>query len=65
MTYVVLLFVVHEGSDGLTLIGTGPSLSTNMDSSTANAEVIGSTRNSMEGGRHLSKSVDAEDNQSG
>ena len=54
-TYAVLLLVVHEGSNGLTLIGTGPSLSTNADGSMANAKMIGSTGNSVERRRHLVK----------
>ena len=41
----------------------GPSLSTNTDSSTANAKIIGGTRNSTERRRHLGKSDNVEDNQ--
>ena len=52
MTYTVLLFVVHERSNGPTLIGTGPSLSMNADSSVANAKMVGGTRNGAEGRRH-------------
>ena len=50
---MVLLLVEHKRSNGLTLVGTGPSLSTNTDSGTANTKVVGSTRNGAEGRRHL------------
>ena len=49
---MVLLLVEHEGSNGLTLIGMGPSLSTNADSSAANAETVGGARDGVEGRRH-------------
>ena len=51
-TYSVLLFVKHERGYGPTLIGAGPCLSMNMDSSTANAEVIGGARDSAKRRRH-------------
>ena len=56
-TYSVFLFIEHEGGDGLSLVGTRPSLSTNMDSSMANAEVIGGSQNGVEGRRHLMRVV--------
>ena len=52
-TYTIFLLVEHEGSNSPTLVGTGPSLSMNMDGGTANAKVVGSARNSVEGRRHL------------
>ena len=52
-TYVVFLLIEHKRSNGLTLIGMGPSLSTNADGSIANAEMVNSAGDSMEGGRHL------------
>ena len=61
-TYTILFLVVHERSNGPTLVGTGPGLSTNVDSSTANAEMIDGTRNGLEGGRHLSKYGEVGDN---
>ena len=51
-TYSVLLFIEHKGSNSPTLIGTGSSLSMNMDGSMANAEMVGSTRDGAEGRRH-------------
>ena len=64
-TYTIFLLVVHEGSNGPPLIGTGPGLSMNADGSTANAEVVGGTRNGAEGRRHLIGAGDVGDNQSG
>ena len=49
---MILLFVEHKGHDGMTLIGMDSSLSMNMDSSTANAKMIGSARDGVEGRRH-------------
>ena len=52
-TYTIFLLVEHEGSNSLALVGTGPGLSINIDSGMANAKVVGSARNSVEGRRHL------------
>ena len=52
-TYSVLLLIEHEGSDGPPLVGTGPGLSMNTDGSMANAEMVGGTWDSVEGGRHF------------
>ena len=49
----ILLLIVHEGGNGPTLIGMGPSLSTKADYGTANAEVIDGTGNGAERRRHL------------
>ena len=51
-TYSVFLFIEHEGSNGLTLIGARPSLSTNADGSTANAKMVNGARDSTRR-RHL------------
>ena len=51
-TYLIFLFIKHEESNSPTLIGTGSSLSMNMDGSMANAEVISGARNGVEGRRH-------------
>ena len=64
-TYSILLFVIHKRSNGLTLIGAGPGLTANMDSGTANPKIVGGTRNSAEGGRHLVRMSDRGDNRSG
>ena len=50
---MVFPFIEHERSNGLTLIGTNPSLPTNVDGSTANAKMVGSAWDSAERGRHL------------
>ena len=55
-TYATLLFIIHEGGDGPTLVGMGPSLPINTDSSMANAEMVGGAWDSVEGRRHCSKS---------
>ena len=52
-THLVFLLIEHKRSNGLTLIGTDPSLTMNTDSSAANAKVVGSSWDSVEGGRHL------------
>ena len=64
-TYSVFLFIEHKGGDGLTLVSMGPGLSTNMDSRTADAKMVGGARDSTEGRRHLSRSGVVGDNQSG
>ena len=51
-TYIILFFIIHEGGNGPTLVGVRPGLSTNTDGGTVNAEVVGSSRDSAEGGRH-------------
>ena len=51
-TYSVFLFIEHEGSNSLTSVGTGSSLSMNADGSTANAKMVDSTRNGTRRGRH-------------
>ena len=56
-TYTVFFFIEHEGSDGLTLVGMDPSLSSNTDSSTANAKLVGSARDGVEGRRHCVKDM--------
>ena len=63
-TYTVLL-IEHKWGDGLTLVGAGPSLSTNADSGMANAEMVGSARDSAEGRRHCDRVADVRDNWSG
>ena len=62
---MVLLLIVHEGGNGLTLIGTGSSLSMNVDSGMPNAEMVDSTGNGVERRRHLIEADDVGDNQSG
>ena len=62
---MILLFVEHKGHDGMTLIGMDSSLSMNMDSSTANAKVVGGTRNSMERRRYCGLVIDVGNNQRG
>ena len=52
---MVLLFIVHEGSNGAALISMESSLSTDVDGSMANPKIVGGTRDSAEGRRHLSK----------
>ena len=54
-TYSVLLLIVHEGCDSMTLIGMMANLTMDMDGSMANTKMVGGTQNSVEGGRHLSK----------
>ena len=49
---MVFLLIKHERSNGPTLIGTGPSLSMNMDSGIANAEVVGGAGDGLERRRH-------------
>ena len=44
---------------------TGSSLSVNMDGSTGDAKMVGGSRNSAEGRRHLMRAVMRGDNQSG
>ena len=51
-TYMILLFVEHEGSNGSTLIGARPGLPMNADGSMANTEVVGGTWDGAERGRH-------------
>ena len=55
-TYSVFLLIIHERSNGPTLVGTGSGLSTNTNSSTANAEMVSGARDSTEGRRHLVRS---------
>ena len=50
---MILLLVEHEGSDGPTLIGTNPSLTTDTNSGVANAKMVGGAGNGAEGGKHL------------
>ena len=64
-TYLILLFIIHKRSNGPTLIGAGPGLTANTDGGTANPKMVGRTRNSAEGGRHLVRMSDRGDNQSG
>ena len=49
---MVFLLVIHEGCDSTTLVGMVTSLATDTNGSTANAKVIGRTRNGAEGRRH-------------
>ena len=51
-TYTILLFIVHEGSNGPTSVGAITGLTMNMDSSVANAEVVDGTGNSARRRRH-------------
>ena len=62
---MVSLLIEHERSNSLTSVGAGPSLSTNADSSTADAKLVGSSRDGAEGRRHLIGVVMREDNWSG
>ena len=39
-THLVFLLVIHEGSNGTTLRGTVPSLTTNMDNSPSNPKHV-------------------------
>ena len=55
-TYTVFLLIVHKRGNGSTLVGTGPSLSTNLNGGMTDAEMVGGARNSAEGRRHLSRS---------
>ena len=56
-TNLILLLIEHERSNGPTLIGTGSSLSTNTNSGTANAEMVGRARDGMKGRRHCMEAV--------
>ena len=51
-TYMVCLFIEHEGSNGPASIGTITSLTTNTNGSTANAELVDSAGDSMSRRRH-------------
>ena len=51
-TYMVLLFVIHEGGNGTTSVGTIPSLAVNTNGSTTNAEMVNGTRDSARRRRH-------------
>ena len=51
-THSVFLLIEHKGGNSPTLVGTGPSLSMDVDSSMANAEMVGDAGNSMERRRH-------------
>ena len=62
---MVFLFIKHEGGNGPTHIGTGSSLPMDMDSSMADAEMVGGTRDGAEGRRHDKKCDVRRDNQSG
>ena len=65
-TYSVFLLIKHKGSNGPTLIGVGPGLSTDVDSSTANAEVVGGAGDSVERRRYCKEVVmEVGDNRSG
>ena len=57
-THSVFLLIKHKRSYGLTLIGARPSLSTDTDGGTTDAEMVGGSRNGTEGGRHLIKNCD-------
>ena len=54
-TYTILLLIVHEGSNGPTLIGMRPSLSMNTDGSMANAKMVNSTRDGVTNARHCNQ----------
>ena len=51
-TYMVFFLIEHEGGDSPTLVSSSPSLASNTDSSTADAEMVGGAGNGMEGRRH-------------
>ena len=51
-TYLVLLLVVHERSNGSASVGMITGLTTNTDGGTANAKMINSTGNSARGRGH-------------
>ena len=55
-TYLVFLFVEHEGGNGPTLIGVGSGLSMNMNSGMANAKMVSRAEDSSERRRHLRSS---------
>ena len=47
-TYSIFLFIVHEGGNGVALVGMGPGLLSNMDGGTSNPKMVGGTRNGVE-----------------
>ena len=57
-TYTVLLFIEHKWGNGMALIGAVTDLAMDPNGSTTNAKLIGKTRDSTEGGRHLNKASD-------
>ena len=53
VTYTVSFLIEHEGSNGLTGVGMSTGLTTNMNGSSADAELVLSARDSTRRGRHL------------
>ena len=54
---MIFLLVEHEQGDSPTLVGTDSGLSTDANSSMANAKLVGSSWDGMEGRRHLMRVV--------
>ena len=51
-TYLVLLLIVHEGSNGVAGVGTITGLTTNTNGGSTNAEMINGAGDSTRRGRH-------------
>lgn len=49
---MIFLLVIHEGCDGMTLIGMVARLTTNMDSGVANPKMVGGAGDGTERRRH-------------
>ena len=46
-TYLVFLFIVHEGGDGPTLVGAGSSLATDLNGGMAYPQMVDGARNNV------------------